>query len=226
MPKTEKIYNRDYFKKWYLRYYESRKQYFKNLIEKLKNYLPEKGKMLDIGCGVGIFMDIMKENGWDVYGQDISPFAVEYCEKKGYKVFKGNLSDIKISEKFDLITMLDVIAHIENPVSYIKICAKLLKPGGYLIIKTPYHPPSLFLLARFLSFTGKSKVFLHIPAQLFHFNENSIRTIFILEGFHLLTTIKIDDFMSSLRLTNLPYIMLKYLRGNKARLFVCKKGYN
>ena len=59
--KIEEIYNDDYFKKWYLRFYGERKKYFENIWEKIKNYIPDKGKVLDIGCGVGIWLEILKE---------------------------------------------------------------------------------------------------------------------------------------------------------------------
>jgi len=196
IPETEKIYNREYFEKWYLKYYEERKQYFKNLIEKLKNYLPEKGKILDIGCGVGIFLDIMKEMGWDVYGQDISPFAVKYCKSKGYTVYK-NLSEINTEGTFDLITMFDVIAHIPNPLHYLEKVHKLLKEDGILVIKTPYHSNFLFKTAKFLAFTGRSRSLLHIPAQIYHFNSFSLKKILERERFLLKDIFFINEFFSN-----------------------------
>jgi len=130
----EEIYTREYFERWYLRNYRRRKIVFERLWKKIEEFFPEKGKLLDIGCGIGIFLDLMKSKGWDVYGQDISAFAVEYCKKKGYKVFKGNLGDVKISEKFDLITMFDVIAHVKYPLNYFVMCKKLLNKDTFLIV--------------------------------------------------------------------------------------------
>jgi len=223
VPETEKIYNRDYFEKWYLRYYDKRKQYFKNLIEKLQNYLPEKGKILDIGCGVGIFLDIMKENGWDVCGQDISPFAVEYCKKKGFRVFKGNVSDIKISEKFNLITMFDVIAHIPNPLHYLEKTYKLLKKNGILIIKTPYHNNFLFKTVKFLAFTGRSRSLLHIPAQIYHFNKFSIKNLPYKTNFEIIKIIIIKDFIKKkIDLKN----MIKFTFGEKSIVLILQPNQN
>lgn len=193
----EKIYQKEYFERWYLKYYGERKRYFEKLIEKLNKFLPEKGKLLDIGCGVGIFLDLMKEKGYEVYGQDISTFAVKYCEEKGYKIFKGNFLGIKISEKFDVITMFDVIAHLQQPLEYLKKCKKLLKPKGVLIIKTPYHNDFLFTIARIISFTGKSKSLLHIPAQIFHFNKTSLEKLSELSGFLKISVFTIKEFFSS-----------------------------
>lgn len=171
------VYNEDYFRKWYLKYYPQRKVYTGKLFLRIERYAGTKGKLLDVGCGTGILMEVAKEKGWDVYGQDVSPFAVDYCRKKGFEIYDKFLPELNLPENsFDLITMFDVIAHLKAPFSYIDFCSKLLKPGGHLVIKTPYHPPALFLLANLLSFTGKSRALLHIPAQIFHFNRSSFTT--------------------------------------------------
>jgi len=220
VPKTEKIYKRDYFEKWYLRYYERRKQYFKNLIEQLQNYFPEKGKILDIGCGVGIFMDIMKEMGWDVYGQDISSFAIEFCKNKGYSVCK-NLSEINADGTFDVITMFDVIAHIPNPLHYLEKTHKLLKKNGILIIKTPYHSNFLFKTAKFLTFTGRSRSLLHIPAQIYHFNSFSLKKTIERENFTLKEFLFQNDFFSYFSVLK---ILIRVIFREKSIIFISIKN--
>lgn len=196
-PETpENIYSESYFQKWYIRYYEERKEYIKELFLLFDKYLDKKGKLLDVGCGIGILLDVAKENGWDVYGQDIAHFAIDYCRSKGYIVYDNPLPELNLTENyFDMITIFDVLAHLKDPVSYINTCAKLLKPGGYLIIKTPYHSSLLFFLANLLSFTGKSRSLLHIPAQIFHFN---LRTINLIskEFFRIVKVSHINDFTS------------------------------
>ncbi|HOL22431.1 MAG TPA: methyltransferase domain-containing protein, partial [bacterium] len=116
---------------------------------------------------------------------------------KGFDVYDKPLPELNLPENsFDIITMFDVIAHLKDPVSYIKTVAKILKSGGYLIIKTPYHSPLLFFLSNILSFTGKSRALLHIPAQIFHFNPQSLNLI-LTDGFKLLNISRTYDFSSS-----------------------------
>ncbi len=172
------IYNEDYFRKWYIKYYSRRKAYVGELFSDMEKQVGRKGKLLDVGCGAGILMEVAGERGWDVCGQDVSPFAVDYCRQKGFKVYNSPLPELDIpGNSFDLITLFDVIAHLKDPVSYIRSCSRLLKPGGSLVIKTPYHPPYLFLTANLFSFTGKSRGLLHVPAQIFHFQEDSLDSI-------------------------------------------------
>lgn len=189
----EKIYDYDYFKNWYLQVYEKRYKYNEKILKKIKKFIPEKCKILDIGCGVGIFMDLMKKKGNEVYGLDISDFALNFCKEKGFKVY-NSLSEIDPAEKFDVITIMDVIAHIKNPVDYLQKCKKILHPNGILIIKTPLHSNYLFFIAKVLKFTGKSRAILHLPAQIYHFDKYSILNLTNLTGFKLKKIIIVKEF--------------------------------
>ncbi len=192
---TSFIYNDAYFKNWYIKYHSERKNYIKKLFSIIERDIELKGKLLDVGCGTGILLEVAKEKGCEVYGQDISPFAVTHCRNKGFDVYDKPLPELNLPENsFDIITMFDVIAHFKDPVSYIKTVAKILKQGGYLIIKTPYHSPLLFFLSNLLSFTGKSRALLHIPAQIFHFNYQSLNLLLSNNNLKLINSIIIDDF--------------------------------
>lgn len=91
-------------------------------------------KLLDIGCGDGYFISLCQNHGIDSYGYDISPAVVNYAQRKGLKVF----SDLhKITEKFDIITLFDVLEHMENPRRELEDLAKLLKDDGFIFIETP-----------------------------------------------------------------------------------------
>lgn len=193
---VESIYNEKYFQNWYLKYYQERKKYIENLFTLIERHIKERGKLLDVGCGVGILLEVAKKKGWEVYGQDVSSFAVNYCRDKGFNVYDKPLPELNLSHySFDVITIFDVMAHLKDPLSYMNMCAKFLKPGGYLIIKTPYHSPLLFFIANILSFTGKSRSLLHIPAQIFHFNSQSLNSI-LSNDFSLIYKRTVDDFSS------------------------------
>ncbi|MCM8776999.1 MAG: methyltransferase domain-containing protein, partial [Candidatus Omnitrophica bacterium] len=112
-----------------------------------------------------------------------------------YNIYDKPLPELNLpNNSFDVITIFDVLAHLKDPVSYINTCTKLLKPGGYLVIKTPYHSPLLFFIAGILSFTGKSRSLLHIPAQIFHFNPRSLSVLLSSKNFKPLSTTTINDF--------------------------------
>ncbi|MCM8785900.1 MAG: class I SAM-dependent methyltransferase [Candidatus Omnitrophica bacterium] len=191
----EKIYNEKYFERWYLPTYEQRKKYLERIFLKIEPYIVQKGKVLDIGCGVGIMLELMKEKGFEVVGQDISQFSIEFCKKKGFKVY-SSISEINSENRFDLITMIDVIAHIKDPLYYLQKCKKLLKSEGFLIIKTPLHSNFIFFVGKIFSFIEKSKSFFHIPAQIYHFDKNSFFKIAQLLDLKLVKILIFKEFIS------------------------------
>ncbi|MFN4227470.1 MAG: class I SAM-dependent methyltransferase [Candidatus Ratteibacteria bacterium] len=216
--KVEKIYNEKYFERWYLPTYQQRKKYLEKMFLRIEPYIVKKGKVLDIGCGVGILLELMKEKGFDVFGQDISQFAIEFCKKKGFKVY-SSINEIDKESSFDLITMIDVIAHIKEPLYYLQKCKKLLKTNGILIIKTPLHSNFIFLITKIFSFTGKSKGILHIPAQIYHFNKYSFSKIIKLLDLKLVKIFIFKEFIS--KKINL-FNIWKFF-GEKSLVIILKK---
>jgi len=221
----EEIYNKRYFESWYLPYWNKRKKYFQKIFTEVEKNIKKKGKLLDIGCGVGIFLEVAKEKGWEVYGQEVSSFAIEWCRNKGLKVLDKPLPELNLPENsFDLVSMFDVIAHIREPVEYLNICKKILKPDGYLIVKTPSHSNFLFTFNKLFSFTGKTKTLLHIPAQIFHFS--SLEYILEKTGFTPLKTYKLQEYNKfSIRdFRNLINFIIQFLLREKTLIiFAIKK---
>jgi len=101
----------------------------------------KKGRLLDAGCGPGfVVKNISAFEGWEVYGCEISPAAVNYAkEKLGLEnVVSGNISDAGFEEEsFDIITMWDVIEHIPDPGPFLSGLNRLLKKNGILFVHTP-----------------------------------------------------------------------------------------
>ena len=96
------------------------------------------GKLLDVGCGSGGWIEFMKRQGWDVSGIDIDEKAVDAARKRGLDVASGNFPEAKYPEAgFDAVTMSHVIEHLHNVDEYLKECKRILKPNGKLVLITP-----------------------------------------------------------------------------------------
>jgi 2-polyprenyl-3-methyl-5-hydroxy-6-metoxy-1,4-benzoquinol methylase len=91
-------------------------------------------KILDVGCGDGYFMSYCRDRGITAYGYDILPSAVALAQRRGLTVY-SDLNQVK--EKFDVITLFDVLEHMENPVQELLALAQLLRDGGLIFIETP-----------------------------------------------------------------------------------------
>jgi len=99
----------------------------------------EKGRLLDIGCGNGQFLDRMRQLGWEVVGVEPDGKAVSAArERSELEVFQGSLEEAKFPDRhFDAITMNHVIEHVQDPIGLLKECCRLLKPSGKLVVVTP-----------------------------------------------------------------------------------------
>jgi len=152
----KRIYGKDYFVK------EQRDFFFDNLnaritvsLNRLKlvgQFCETTGKILDIGSGIGTFLAVAKENGWEERGIEISSFAAEYSKQQGLNVVNGDFSDIlNFKEKFDVITMWDVIDHAEEPINLLRSARNTLKDNSYIFIQTVIIDSLIFMLAELLS---------------------------------------------------------------------------
>ena len=96
------------------------------------------GKLLDVGCGSGDWMAQMKERGWEVWGVDFDPQAVQTARNRGLRVEQGSLEGQRYETgSFDAIVLNHVIEHVPDPRSTLGECHRLLKPGGKLALFTP-----------------------------------------------------------------------------------------
>lgn len=98
----------------------------------------KKIKILDYGCGMGSFLYSIKNKRkrYLAKGLDFDLNSINYCKSLGLNVDSKNLEDEK-NNYYDLITLFDVIEHIQEPKKIISILLKKLKVGGYLIFFTP-----------------------------------------------------------------------------------------
>jgi 2-polyprenyl-3-methyl-5-hydroxy-6-metoxy-1,4-benzoquinol methylase len=105
-----------------------------NIIKMFKR----RGTLLDIGCFTGSFPEIVQKEGFLPYGIEPSRWAVRIAKARKIKIIGENLEDTLLPfEKFDVISLWDVIEHLPNPNKIIKKLKKTLKEDGILAIGTP-----------------------------------------------------------------------------------------
>jgi len=100
---------------------------------------PAHGKLLDVGCGDGVWLAQMRDLGWDVVGLEPSPETAAIARSRfGLRVVPGFLEEGTLEgELFDAITLVHVIEHVPNPVELLARCWKLLATGGRIVLATP-----------------------------------------------------------------------------------------
>lgn len=108
------------------------------LLKKISRY-KRKGKILDIGCATGFFLDEAKKAGWETYGVELSSWAAEYGRKNfALNIFEGVLKEAHfLNNYFDAIVMMDSIEHLTNPKKTLEEIRRIIKPNGTLCVSTP-----------------------------------------------------------------------------------------
>ncbi len=111
---------------------------FTHWLDRLES-LKGKGRLLDVGCGVGIFLAMAQERGWDAHGVDISEAAVQIATRRpGVKAVAGTLAEACFPDCFfDVITLLDVFEHFPDPSVELRELERILKEDGLLLLNTP-----------------------------------------------------------------------------------------
>lgn len=156
---------------------ERRKKIFESRVEIIKDRV-ETGRMLDVGCSTGIFLDAAKNEGFEAEGIEINEHAAELCKSKGLKAYNKQLEGVHFPDNsFDIMTMWELIAFVPEPLRLLKECNKIMKKGGFLFLTTPNTNGFEFRLL------GKMHTNFVGPNHHNLFNENSIRQILENTGF-------------------------------------------
>lgn len=176
--------------------FEKMYQFVKSIALKNKlnliNSESQKGRILDIGAGVGDFLSVAKNNGWETTGIEPSDKAKSIAKSKGV-TFVENLSELP-NNSFDVITMWHVLEHVPNLEHQIAELKRLIKPDGTVIIAVP----------NFNSFDanyyGHFWAAYDVPIHLWHFSKKAIEKLFAKENLELkkVLPMKFDSFYVSL----------------------------
>jgi len=182
-------------------------QKFKNQAGILASHLPlQNAKVLDIGCGGGLFLSILKGQGAEVMGIELSDSRAHYAKLKHqlpiYKCpIENDFWQKGYAEYFDAVTLWDVIEHVNFPAQTLQAAANGLKQGGLLLIDTPcrdsfYHQAGAFSYSlsggrypTFLNAMYSSHLFGH--KQIFATGE--MKSLFEALGFEILDLHKFHE---------------------------------
>ncbi len=174
---------------------------------KLINSLSPKGKILDIGAGVGDFLLTAKNDGWQIVGTEPSSKAKAIAQQKGVS-FVDDLKEID-NQSLDVITMWHVLEHVPDLEEQIAELKRMIKPDGTLIIAVP----------NFKSFDANYyKEFwaaYDVPIHLWHFSKTAIQQLFAKHQLQLVQVLpmKFDSFYVSLLSEKYKTGKMNYLKA-------------
>jgi len=107
------------------------------------------GRLLDVGCGTGLFLSVARRRGWEPFGIDECAEATEHARRHfGIDVWVGEFTDLPAEGRgFDAITGWDILEHARDPVGLLRAMRRRLSPGGTVALSTPNQRSILDLVA-------------------------------------------------------------------------------
>ena len=112
-------------------------QFFDERFSRIKNACPPTGKWLDVGSGYGLWQDYLNHRAQENFGLEIEKQAFLYAQSLGIDLNHQSIENYISTERFAVITMCDVLEHVEEPLFVLSKCHELLKPGGLLYLQVP-----------------------------------------------------------------------------------------
>ncbi len=153
-----------------------------------------KGKLLDMGCGTGHFLNECRSNGWDVTGVEPSEVARANAKIEHDITPYPSLDNVDSNQKVDAITMWHVLEHLPDPNAHLQKFNSLLKEGGALVIAVPNYE------SKDAVHYGKYWAAWDVPIHLWHFKKSTMQMLVEKNGFELvkIRNMKFDSFYVSL----------------------------
>ena len=181
----------------------------RGLLERVEQAEPgRKLRILDAGCGAGLFLKLARDAGHEVAGVELSLSAVEYGRNVyGLPIAWGTLESAELpADHFDVVTMWHMLEHTPDPVEALTAVRRVLKPGGIVL----FGVPNIASLEAKLF--GRRWFSLDAPRHLVHFSPQSARQAVETSG------LSVDGIVHSSAAAGLVYSLMGDLTGVSLKL--------
>jgi len=165
-----------------------RRRTFARRLREIEALVPERGRILDVGCSKGYFLEAARDAGWEAMGVELNANAAAEAAARGLGVRRGDLAEQDFAEaSFDAVTLFDLIEHAREPRATLAVCHRLLRPEGLLVVTTPdvgglVPWVTYWLLGRTIGAWGHPTP----PGHLVEFSRRTLRQMLESSGFALL----------------------------------------
>lgn len=152
---------------------------FREDVKRIAEFVPS-GRVLEVGCGYGYFLQCALDAGYDAYGIDLSPAAVKYAaDRYPGRVFCGLLEEVPEvqGQQYDVIFGSHLIEHLTEPADFLATASRLLRPGGLIVMVTPNIKSLLSKVS------GSRWVSFKIPEHVSYYDPQTITELLRRSGF-------------------------------------------
>ena len=150
-PRPSRELVEDYFRESYDGDYgaveacDDRQPVYRSVLKHLSSYRSSPGALLDVGCGDGDFLLLCRRAGWDCTGIELSEQAASRAAQRGLTILQPHtLESGEEVRHFDVVTLINVLETVADPLTMLRQAAELLTPGGLVIVRATnglFHLP-------------------------------------------------------------------------------------
>lgn len=182
----------------YLEEEQGRRQASREILNRIEKH-KKRGRLLDIGCANGFFLDEARRRGWEVYGLELSKWAANYArEQLNLNVIRGTVGEAKFEDGFfDVIVMSDLMEHLPDPKYSLVKARGMLSNNGILYINTPDIDS---LISKIL----KAKWWGINKFHLFYFSKKTLESMLDACGF------KVKKYSAHVRVFSINYWLKRF----------------
>jgi len=194
---------------------------FKQILSDIKRIIRPNNnlKLLDIGCATGVFLDLARTNGWRAKGIEISEDLSRYARDQFGLDVKSDLYEAAFpSAEFDAVTLLDVVEHLppSSVNDMLKEISRIVKPGGFVVIRTPSEDAFLRALAKAIFFAGFHKLqeqmhLFYSFEHILNFTPESLTAIFKRYGLTLVHQRREEENPERLNISKTSKLVLRFM---------------
>lgn len=162
------------------------------VLDKVKPYMHKNAMMLDAGCAMGFMVELARREGYTAYGFDPSSYALSRADSdmKQY-VSKATIDTASYpNNSFDVITLTDIIEHVQDPIAGMRKLRRFLKKNGLIVIATG---DTKSVAAKLL---GKHWTFYIPPQHLFFLSKDNLTTMLRYAGFTPISWFRVGKWLS------------------------------
>ena len=204
-----------------------------DVIEEVKS----PGRILDVGCGTGLFLSVARRRGWEPFGVDESLEATDHARDHfGLDPWVGEFGSFAdLGETFDLVTGWDVIEHSRRPVELVRAVRRCLAPDGLVSFSTPNQRSILDLVGGLMYRASRGRLTLplekfYIEQHFLYFTPDTLKTCLEMAGLEIF---RLDRELTDLRRLSLSVpvrlglesmFLAARILGRENRLFVIARA--
>lgn len=158
------------------------KRRYEHLLDRFEHFR-KNGRLLDLDCSHGEFLELAKSRGWEVYGTADRKDALELCRSKGLEMVEGALHLEGFDENFfDIVCGRNILEHIPNPNEEIRKIRRVIRSGGLMYVTTPNFNSYLRYRLR------EKYSMISYPLRLVYYSRSTFKRLFKQNGFKTLET--------------------------------------